>query len=142
MIVNAFRELIVSVELTQVIGLEAPMIGLGAGYCRTTQRMLLSRSLDWERQVIGLGVWAWKRKKTRFMTNMSGSWSFQTPGVGLFKLRELISETPGVVFWNSGSFTFSIRLVLRATGSCTEGAPGVALGGGVVILFMEVMKDL
>ena len=61
MIVNAFREFIVCVE-PQVIGLEAPMIGLGAGYCRITQRMLLSRSLDWELQMIGLGVWAWKRK--------------------------------------------------------------------------------
>ena len=53
MIMNAFREFIVSVE-PQVIGLEAPMIGLGAGYCRTTQRMLLSTSLDWH--VIGLGA--------------------------------------------------------------------------------------
>ena len=64
----------------QVIGRETPMIGLGAGYCRTTQRMLLSRSLDWEPQVIGLGVWAWKRKKAIFMTNMSGSWVFSTSG--------------------------------------------------------------
>ena len=48
----------------QVIGQEAPMIGLGAGYCRTTQRMLLSRSLDWEPQVIGLGVWAVEKKES------------------------------------------------------------------------------
>ena len=80
MIVNAFREFIVSVE-PQVIGLETPMIGMGAGYCRTTQQMLLSRSLDWEPLVIGLGVWARKRKKAIFMANMSGSWSFQAPGV-------------------------------------------------------------
>ena len=79
MIMNAFREFIVSVE-PQVIGLEAPMNGLGADYCRITQRMLLSRSLDWEAQVIGLGVWEWKRKKAIFVTNMSASWSFSNSG--------------------------------------------------------------
>ena len=31
------------------------------------------------------------------------------------KVRELISETSGVVFCNSGSFTFSVRLVLKTT---------------------------
>ena len=65
----------------QVIGLATLMAGLGAGYCRTTKRMLLFKSLDWEPHVIGLEIWEWKRKKAIFMINMSGSWSFQAPGV-------------------------------------------------------------
>ena len=90
MIMNVLHEFIVSVE-PQVIGLETPMTGLGAGYCRKTQRMLLFRSLDWEPQVIGLGVWAWKRKKNHIHDKHVRGWFF-------FKLRELISETPGVDF--------------------------------------------
>ena len=46
--------------------------------------------------------------------HMSGSWRLQSPGV------DFRNSGRGVAFWNSGSFTFSIRLVLRTT-------PGVTL---------------
>ena len=62
MIMNVFREFIVSVA-PQVIGVEAPMIGVGVGYCRKMQCTLLSRSLDWEPQVIGLGYGHGKERK-------------------------------------------------------------------------------
>ena len=64
-------------------------------------------------------------------------------GDGLFKFQELISETPGVDFCNSGSCVLELREFhslysfspKNNSGSCTEGTPGVALGGVMVILF-------
>ena len=59
------------------------------------------------------------------------------------KLRELISKNSGSCVLELREFHFLYSFSPKNnSGSCTEGAPGVALGGGMVILFMEVMKDL
>ena len=97
--------------------------------------------MDVALQVIGLGApddWTgsmgMEKKGSRIhdkpqvaeIRNMSGSWSFQAPGVDFRN-----SGCCVLALWEFHFlYSFSPK---NNSGSCTEGAPGVWLGGGMVI---------